>query len=82
MTYGWSGSAWRHLPIPGPLSATKRILRFLLRLRLPNRVAVLIGTSKQAPTKMSSGKDVGLCTDFAFLLGLAIGIALNRWRRR
>ena len=25
---------------------------------------------------------VGLCTDFAFLLGLAIGIALKRWRRR
>jgi hypothetical protein len=45
-----------HLAILGPLSATKRI-RFLFRLRLADRVAVLIGTNKQAPTKMSGGNE-------------------------
>jgi hypothetical protein len=56
MTYGWSGSAWRPSRDSGAIISDKTYPA-IPQAALADRVAVLIGTSKRAPSKMSSGKD-------------------------
>jgi hypothetical protein len=46
-----------HLAIPGAIISDKKYLPIPAQAALADRVAVLIGTSKQAPTKMSGGND-------------------------